>query len=119
MPSEAKIALFGVPFDANSSYMRGAAEAPAKIREAFQCDSSNTWSENGYDIAKHLRDLGDVEFEGGKDATGRDPLDRITAFAVKAFQDGSRAIALGGDHSITYGIIKAVAQVYSSLTILH
>ena len=36
----ARIGLLGVAFDENSSYMRGSALAPQKIREAFFCDSA-------------------------------------------------------------------------------
>ena len=42
--------LVGVPFDANSSYLRGAAGAPAVIRSAFHSSSSNYWSELGLDL---------------------------------------------------------------------
>ena len=41
-----RIGLLGVAFDENSSYMRGAALAPQRIREAFFCDSSNQWTED-------------------------------------------------------------------------
>src|SRR5580693_337085 len=34
--------LLGIPFDANSSYLRGTADAPPLIRKAFHCDSSNS-----------------------------------------------------------------------------
>ena len=42
--------LLGIPFDAHSSYLRGAGEAPAKIREALACDASNRWTELGVDL---------------------------------------------------------------------
>ena len=40
------IGLLGVAFDENSSYKRGPALAPQRIREAFFCDSSNLWTED-------------------------------------------------------------------------
>jgi arginase family enzyme len=54
--------LLGVPYDASSSYLRGAAAAPAKIREALRSPSSNGWSESGVDILAEgvLADAGDV-----------------------------------------------------------
>jgi arginase family enzyme len=42
-----KPTLLGIPFDPNSSYLRGAADAPPLIREAFHCDSSNSSTESG------------------------------------------------------------------------
>ena len=43
--------LLGIPFDGYSSYLRGAGEAPGKIREALACDASNSWSELGVDLS--------------------------------------------------------------------
>src|SRR5688572_10922218 len=48
-PSE-MIALLGIPLDKNSSFLTGAAEAPAKIREAFRSDSANSFTESGIDL---------------------------------------------------------------------
>src|ERR1035441_7324319 len=42
--------LLGIPFDAYSSYLRGAGEAPGKIREALRCDASNSWTELRVDL---------------------------------------------------------------------
>src|SRR5579859_6800294 len=58
--------LLGICFDAYSSYLRGAGEAPAKIREALRCDASNSWSETGVDlgVAGVYEDAGDLEFAG-------------------------------------------------------
>ena len=59
-----KPCLLGIPFDGESSYLRGAGEAPAKIREAMRCDASNDWSETGVDlgVAGVYEDAGDLAF---------------------------------------------------------
>src|SRR5438445_7325459 len=59
-------ALLGIPFDGQSSFLRGAAEAPSKIREALACDSSNHWTETGVDLgaAGIYEDAGDLRFSG-------------------------------------------------------
>ena len=51
MGSRLRTALIGVPWDRSSSFMRGAAGAPARIREALWSDSSNPWSERGVDVS--------------------------------------------------------------------
>ncbi|MGH9854545.1 MAG: arginase family protein, partial [Blastocatellia bacterium] len=67
-------ALIGIPWDENSSFMRGAAEAPPLIRAAFHSESANLWSESGIDFgARPIFDAGDVE-----PASGAAMLDRIT-----------------------------------------
>ena len=114
MPKHPKLALIGIPFDGNSSYLRGPAEAPARIREALRCDSTNTWAEEGFDIGERLEDLGDVRF----DSAG-DPMPAISEFVGEALRNHFRPIILGGDHSVTYATVSAFAKVYPKLTILH
>ncbi len=38
--------ILGIPFDANSSWLRGAAGAPPIIRVSFRSDSSNSWTDH-------------------------------------------------------------------------
>lgn len=107
--------LLGIPFDGHSSYLRGAGDAPAKIREALRCDASNSWSESGVDlgVAGVYEDAGDLEFsEAGAFAA-------IEAGVGALIDQGKRPVSLGGDHSITYPIVKAVARQHRELTIFH
>ena len=107
--------LLGIPFDAYSSYLRGTGEAPSKIREALRCDASNAWSELGVDlgVAGVYGDAGDLTFRE-EDAFGA-----IEAEVGKLLEQGARPVSLGGDHSITFPIVKAVARRYPELTVLH
>ena len=107
--------LIGIPFDAYSSYLRGAGEAPPKIREALACDASNTWSESGVDlgVAGVCEDAGDLAF------AEKDAFAAIEAGVGALLEQRKRPVSLGGDHSITYPIVKAVARRYPELTIFH
>ena len=107
--------VVGIPFDGQSSYLRGAGEAPAKIREAMACDASNRWTETGVDlgVAGIYEDAGDLAFdEAGAFAA-------IEAGVGALVEGGKRPVSLGGDHSITFPIVKAVAKKYPELTIFH
>jgi arginase len=107
--------LLGIPFDANSSYLRGAAGAPPKIREALRCDASNLWTELGVDLgtAGAFADAGDLRLRD------QDAFAEIEAAVGFLLEKGECPISLGGDHSITYPILKAFARKYSDLTIIH
>ncbi len=61
--------LLGIPLDVNSSYLRGAAGGPGKIREAWRCDASNKWSELGVDVgaAGAFADAGDLQLSNSRD----------------------------------------------------
>jgi len=107
--------LVGIPFDAQSSYLRGAGEAPEKIREALRCDASNSWSELGVDLGVDgvYGDTGNLEF------AEKDAFEAIEAGVGALIDQGKRSVSLGGDHSITYPIVKALARRYPELTIFH
>ncbi|HEX8059701.1 MAG TPA: arginase family protein, partial [Cyclobacteriaceae bacterium] len=109
------ISVLGIPCDNNSSFMRGPALAPATIRKAFHSDSANYFTESGTDLKDHpgWRDMGDVAF--GKNA----PHDTIVRTVTKELTSVSKMMLFGGDHSITYPIVKAFAPKYPGLTIVH
>jgi arginase len=106
--------LVGVPFDANSSYLRGAAGAPAVIRSAFHSTSSNYWSELGVDLGMEgiYEDAGDLQF-------GQDAFAEIESSVGELVDRGLRPLSLGGDHSITFPLVRAVSKRVPDLTILH
>jgi len=108
-------AILGIPFDANSSYQRGAAQAPPLIRDAFLSESSNMWSETGVDLAEEEAyvDSGDL------DLSEANAFAQIETAVEQLLDDNLRPICLGGDHSITYPIIRAFSRKYERLTIVH
>jgi arginase len=108
--------LLGLPLDHNSSFLRGPAEAPAKIREALRSDSWNSWSETRVDlgIAGIYEDAGDLpEMEAA------DAFERIESAIGKILEQKKRPFSLGGDHSVTYPILRAVGRRVPSLTVVH
>jgi len=112
--------LIGIPLDVNSSYLRGPAGAPGKIREAWRCEASNHWSETGVDAGAEgaLRDAGDLRLNDSRERAAED-FAEIERAVGELLEKGERPISLGGDHSITYPIVKAFARRYPKLTIVH
>lgn len=96
--------------------MKGPAKAPPLIRQELFCDAYSLWSETGVDLgaAGRFRDCGDLRFDGG-----RDPWDVIEQGVAEALAAGDPLISLGGDHAITYPILRAVRARHPQLTILH
>ena len=107
--------LIGIPFDGYSSYLRGAGDAPPKIREALRCDASNSWTETGVDlgVAGAYEDAGDLAF------TEQDAFAAIESRVGALLEQEKRPVSLGGDHSITYPLVKAIARRHPELTIFH
>lgn len=111
-----KLALIGFRYDENSSFMKGAADAPPHIRAAFRSDASNYFSESGIDLGADglFFDAGDIE-----PVAGGDMMTLIQDSMSTLLNDELAPIALGGDHSITYPIVKAFARKYPELSVLH
>ena len=110
------VKMIGMPYDEHSSYRRGAAGAPPLIRQALFCPSSNLWTEMGLDLGAPgaLIDAGDVTLPDGIES-----INRIELAMAAQLSDNSPVIALGGDHAVTYPLVKAVVQHYPELSILH
>jgi arginase len=105
--------LIGLPYDASSSYHRGSAQAPAAIREALHCQSTNFWSEALLDLSQ-LADCGDLALPESGEAR-----ELIEQGIRRVLDLGGLPIALGGDHSVTYPILRAIGPHFPTLTILH
>lgn len=115
--SRYELAIIGVPFDEKSSYLRGAAGGPAAIRASSTGKARNPVTELGVDLEHDtvLVDLGDVDTSGDVDKS----FQRIEAAVAAVFKNKARPLVLGGDHSITYPVLKAVAHAHRALDILH
>jgi agmatinase len=114
--NQKRVALIGFRFDENSSFMRGAAEAPPLIRAALRSDAANMWSESGLDLGAEsvLFDAGDIEPSAGEEMNAR-----IERSISELLERDLKPISLGGDHSITVPIIRAFSKKYDRLSILH
>ena len=109
--------LLGLPYDARSSFLKGTAGAPPLIRQALHSPAGNLWTETGVDLGADgaLGDAGDVPF-GGSAAEARAKIEEAVRTLLES---GGRPIVLGGDHSVTYPIVRAVRWFHPRLSILH
>lgn len=106
-----KVIIQGIQFDEKSSYQQGPKFAPPLIRKALHSGSLNLFAENGVSIeTDEIVDKGDFEISHYFD------IEEITKNHLKT---GSKVFTLGGDHSITFPVIKAHHNKYPKLDILH
>jgi agmatinase len=106
-----KIRLQGILYDEKSSYMRGPALAPPLIRKAYNSDSTNYFSESGLELRPDIwDDKGDYEVVDYFD---------IEKNTNRNLDTNQPLITLGGDHSITYPILKAITHLHGPVNILH
>lgn len=110
----AKIAILPIPFDATSTWGKGADKGPAAIIEA----AANM---ELYDIETKSETFRQGIFTAPPIAE-KDPAKMVTKTykaVKKLLADDKFVVSLGGEHSVSLGPIKAHAEKYPNLSILH
>jgi agmatinase len=99
--------VFGVPFDGTSSYKPGSRFGPSAIREA-SCNIE-TFSLRTMEDIEHVKicDIGDLWVTHGNLQETNKNLERLTSEILKT---NRFPIMLGGEHSVTYGAVKALGK---------
>ena len=106
-----KIYIQGIQFDEKSSFQQGPRLAPPIIRKALHSGAMNLFTEAGQNIE-------DSAIEDKGDFIISDYFD-IETTTAKHLNENAKVFTLGGDHSITFPVIKAHHQKYPKLDILH
>lgn len=112
----ARVAVLPCPFDGTSTYGKGADQGPAKLIEAsgqvefwdMQLDLSPC------DVG--IATLPAVKFEGDDPARAVAAIERAAAPVVS---DGKFLLGLGGEHSVSIGLTRAVRQHHGRFSLLH
>ncbi len=100
------IALTGVPFDGGATYRPGQRFGPTKVREVSSLGRAYHWG-RGVDVFSRLKvaDIGDCPTV---------PIDlnhtyeKVEKYFAAILKTGKRFVAVGGDHSITLPILRAI-----------
>jgi agmatinase len=113
--AEARIALFGIPFEGTVNLRRGADHGPRDLRLAS--DSIETYSPaQDRDLADlAIADLGDCELGAG---SPREQLTRAREEIRRFWRSGLLPVMLGGDHTATLPVIEVLAPAIPDLRIL-
>lgn len=111
------IAIIGIPFDEKSCYLKGAAKGPEAIRAASTGKAINPWTELGMNLEEDvvMVDLGDLEVSG-------DFLKVFSLIEKKVLtilDKKAVPVILGGDHSISYPVVRAFSRRFKALDVLH
>jgi len=113
----ADVVVSGIPFDSAVSYRPGTRFGPQAIRAASAQLAELYAFPWGFDPFDHLAvaDYGDCFLDFGHP---EHVAEQIRAHARGIIDQGPRMLTLGGDHFITYGLLKAHAEVHGPLALV-
>lgn len=112
------IAITGVPFDQAVTNRTGTRLGPRAIREASALqpyDPPYGWD---FDVMSEfaIADYGDLAFDYAQ--VSEFPA-KLTQHIKGILDAGAASVALGGDHYISFPILKAYAEKYGPMSLLH
>lgn len=113
---EATAVLFGVPMDFTTSFRPGTRLGPARIREVSSGIEEYSFHQRLDLKDRAFYDLGDVAVSFGN-VIGS--LERAGSVAAGILADGKIPMGLGGEHLISYPLIREAAKRHPGLIILH
>jgi agmatinase len=112
------VAVIGVPFDLATTGRPGARLGPRAIREAstmLAWAPPDAWDFDPLDRL-NVQDWGDVFFDSGRP-------ERIPGIIFETYSDilasGVTPLSLGGDHFLSYPVIRALHAIHGPLALIH
>lgn len=113
---EARIVIFGAPFDSTTSFRPGARFGSSAIRhESFGLETYSLYQDKDLTDYK-IFDSGDLELCFGSAESALEDIEERTEEILKA---GKLPLLLGGEHLVTLGSVRAVVKEYPDLHIIH
>ena len=114
--ADARLVLFGAPFDSTASFRPGARFGSSAMRhESFGIETYSPYQDRDLtDCA--IFDSGDLELCFG---SAEAALADVEARAQEILKADKMPILLGGEHLVTLGAVRAAAKKYPDLHIIH
>jgi agmatinase len=112
--TRAPVVILPVPFDKTSTWLKGANKGPAAIIEAsrylefYDIETDREVFRKGIFTAKPVHS-----------SSSSDLIKKTDSIISKYLKDNKLVVSLGGEHSISIGVIKSYARHYKGLSVLH
>lgn len=114
--ADADFVLFGAPFDGTTSFRPGTRFAPAAIRpDSYGLETYSPYLDKDLEDY-HFSDIGDIDLPFGNPQKA---LTMIEATTRQILADNKRSLLIGGEHLVTLPAVKAYAEKYPNLHIIH
>jgi agmatinase len=111
------VAVVGVPFDSGTSYRPGARFGPAAVRQGSRL--LRPWHPGlgvGPLVAQQVADAGDIACNP---FDINESVDQIQAGAAELLDGARHLLAIGGDHTIAFPLLRVVRQRFGPVALVH
>ncbi|GIN63108.1 agmatinase [Robertmurraya siralis] len=113
---ESQAVLYGMPMDWTVSYRPGSRFGPTRIREvSIGLEEYSAYLDRELEEVKYF-DAGDIPLPFGN---AQKSLDEIENFVDKVLTAGKFPLGMGGEHLVSWPVIKSVYKRYPNLAIIH
>ncbi|WIF88360.1 agmatinase [Acholeplasma laidlawii] len=113
---EADVVIYSVPMDATTSFRPGTRFAGNAIRvDSFGVEWYSPYRDADLKDFKTV-DTGDLDLPIG---AVEDALDIVYEATKTVINDGKKPMVIGGEHLITYPVLKALHEKYNDLHVIH
>ena len=113
---EAQLVIYGAPFDSTTSYRPGARFGSSAMRhESFGLETYSPYQDKDL-VDYKVFDSGDLELCFGSQESALDDIEERARLILEA---GKIPLLIGGEHLVTLGSVRAVAEKYKDLHIIH
>lgn len=113
---ESQVVLYGIPMDWTVSYRPGSRFGPARIREvSIGLEEYSAYLDRELEDVKYY-DAGDIPLPFGNPQKS---IDIIEEFVDQVLDAGKFPLGMGGEHLVSWPVMKAVYKKYPDLAIIH
>ncbi len=113
---DAKIVLFGAPFDSTTSYRPGTRFASSAVRnESYGIETFSPYQDKDLEDI-NVFDSGDLELPFGSPERALEDIEKRASIIL---DDAKIPCMVGGEHLVTLGAVRAAAKRYENLCIVH
>lgn len=114
--NESKVVLYGMPMDWTVSYRPGSRFGPARIREvSIGLEEYSAYLDRELFDVKYY-DAGDIPLPFGNPQKS---IDLIEEYVGKLLAEDKFPLGMGGEHLVSWPVMKAMAAKYKDLAIIH
>lgn len=108
--------ILGLPMDSTTSFRPGTRMGPARVREVSEGIEEYSFYQRKSLEELNFYDAGDIRIPFGN---VEESLRRMETVALALLQEGKKLFCMGGEHLVSWPIIKAYHKIYPELRVIH